>query len=110
VNERRAESIRWILFDGTGHYLLGGLSKLKLQVGLCLGHVGHCLVGPDIVRWEVSENTIFSQNPSLSSQTRFLSYRAPNWIKLGHKGHLNTRNKFSKEVFSKFNDFLFDFG
>jgi hypothetical protein len=28
-----------------------------------------------------------------------LSYRAPKKIKLGHKGHLNIRNKFPKEVF-----------
>jgi hypothetical protein len=31
-------------------------------------------------------------------------------MKLGHKGHLNTRNKFSKEVFPKSNDFPSDFG
>jgi hypothetical protein len=43
---------------------------------------------------------IFSQNPSLSSQTWFLSYRELNWMKLWHKGHLNIRNKFPKEVFS----------
>jgi hypothetical protein len=28
-----------------------------------------------------------------------LSYGAPKWIKLGHKGHLNTRNKLPKRVF-----------
>jgi hypothetical protein len=59
-----------------GYCLLGGLWKLKLQVGLCLGQVEqcpgkaeHCPVGPDIVRWEVSRNVIFSQNLSLSSPT-----------------------------------------
>jgi hypothetical protein len=31
-------------------------------------------------------------------------------MKSGHKGHLNTRNTFSKEVFPKYNDFPFDFG
>jgi hypothetical protein len=31
-------------------------------------------------------------------------------MKLGHKGHLNTKNKFSKEVFPKSNDFSSDFG
>jgi hypothetical protein len=30
--------------------------------------------------------------------------------KLGHKGHLNIRKKFPKEVFSKSEDFTFDFG
>jgi hypothetical protein len=28
-----------------------------------------------------------------------LSYEAPDWVKLGHKGHVNTRNKFTKRVF-----------
>jgi hypothetical protein len=28
-----------------------------------------------------------------------LSYRAPNQMKLGHKGHLNTRNKLPIEGF-----------
>jgi hypothetical protein len=42
---------------------------------------------------------IFSQNLPLSSQVSFLSYSAPNRIKLRHKGHLNKRNKFAKEVF-----------
>jgi hypothetical protein len=28
-----------------------------------------------------------------------LSYKVPNWIKLGHKGHINTRNKFPKMFF-----------
>jgi hypothetical protein len=31
-------------------------------------------------------------------------------MKLGHKGHLNTRNKLSKEVFLNSNDFTSDFG
>jgi hypothetical protein len=77
---------------------------------------GHCPLGPDFIHWEVSriskcksdiiwvksdivrwdqtlsgrrslENTIFSQNLSLSSQTWFLSYRAPNQMKHGHKGY-----------------------
>jgi hypothetical protein len=28
-----------------------------------------------------------------------LSYRAPKWIKLGHKGHLSTSNKFPMRFF-----------
>jgi hypothetical protein len=28
-----------------------------------------------------------------------LRYKAPNWKKLGQKGHLNTRNKFPKKFF-----------
>jgi hypothetical protein len=28
-----------------------------------------------------------------------LRYEAPKWTKLGHKGHLNTRNMFSKRFF-----------
>jgi hypothetical protein len=43
---------------------------------------------------------IFSQNTPLSSEVWFLRYSAPNWMKLRHKGHLNIRNKFPKEVFS----------
>jgi hypothetical protein len=31
-------------------------------------------------------------------------------MKLGHKCHLNTGNKFPKEVFPKFKDFPSDFG
>jgi hypothetical protein len=31
-------------------------------------------------------------------------------MKLGHKGHLNTRNKFPKEVFPKSKDIPSDFG
>jgi hypothetical protein len=31
-------------------------------------------------------------------------------MKLGYKGHLNTRNKFLKEVFPKSNDFPSNFG
>jgi hypothetical protein len=31
-------------------------------------------------------------------------------MKLVYKGHLNTRNKFPKEFFQKFNDFPSDFG
>jgi hypothetical protein len=38
-----------------------------------------------------------------------LSYRAPNQIKFGHKGHLSIRNKFPKEVSSKSRDFPFNF-
>jgi hypothetical protein len=53
----------------------------------------------DIVQWEVFGNEIFTKNPSLSSETWSLSNKAPNWMKLGYKGHLNTRNKFPKEVF-----------
>jgi hypothetical protein len=74
-------------------------------------------VTSDIVRWGRTlsgrwslENVIFSQNLPLSSQVWFLSYIAPNWMKIGHKGHLNTRNKFPKVIFSKSNDFPSDFG
>jgi hypothetical protein len=35
---------------------------------------------------------------------------APNRIKLGHKGNINTRNKFLKEIFLKSEDSPFDFG
>jgi hypothetical protein len=28
-----------------------------------------------------------------------LSYETQKWMKLGHKGHVNTRNKFSKRFF-----------
>jgi hypothetical protein len=99
----------------------------------------HCPVGQDIIRLEVSgtqnwrsnlirvksnivwwgrtlssrmslENVIFSQNLSISSQVWFLGYSVTNRIKLGHKGHLNTRNKFPKEVFPIYNDFNYDFG
>jgi hypothetical protein len=45
------------------------------------------------------ENVISSQNPALSSQVSFLSYSGPNQMKLGHKGHLNTMNKFLKVFF-----------
>jgi hypothetical protein len=31
-------------------------------------------------------------------------------MKLGHNGHLNTRNKFPKEFFPKSNDFHSNFG
>jgi hypothetical protein len=46
----------------------------------------------------------------LYSQLSFLSYEAPNWMKLGHEGHLNTRNTFPKEGFLKSKYFLFDLG
>jgi hypothetical protein len=39
-----------------------------------------------------------------------LGYSAPNQMKLGHKGHINIRNKFPTEVFPQSNDFLSDFG
>jgi hypothetical protein len=100
------------------------------------GRTRHCLVEPDIgvfgtqnwrsdIVWVKSdivwwgrtlsgrrslENVIFSQNLSLSSQVWFLNYSAPTQMKLGHKGHLNTRNKFPNEVFPKSNDFPSDFG
>jgi hypothetical protein len=98
------------LSDLAIHCSAGGLWKLNLQVGHCLVQAEHCPVGPYNVRYEVSGNTFFSQNPPLSFQTWFLSYGAPNQMKLGHKDHLNTRNKFLKEVFSKSNDFPSDFG
>jgi hypothetical protein len=87
----------------------GGLWKLKWQAEQCSGQVGQCPVGPDKVRLGVSENTNFGQNPPISSQTWFLSYRPRNRMKLGQNGHLNIMNKFPKEVFPKFKDFNFDF-
>jgi hypothetical protein len=33
------------------------------------------------------------------SKLSFLRYEAPNWMKHGHKDHLNIRNKFSKRFF-----------
>jgi hypothetical protein len=60
-NERRAETIRWTLSGWIGHCLIGGIWKLKLQVGYYPSQVRHCPVGPNIVRWEVSENAIFYQ-------------------------------------------------
>jgi hypothetical protein len=56
------------------------------------------------------ESASFSQNLPLSSQVWFLSYSAPNRMKLGHNGHLNTSSKFPIEVFPKTNDFPSDFG
>jgi hypothetical protein len=35
----------------------------------------------------------------LPFQLLFLSYGAPKWMKLGHKGHLNTSNKFLMRFF-----------
>jgi hypothetical protein len=111
-------------------------SKWWMNVELKLS-VGHCPVESDLVRleffwssklkarpylghvsvqwgWTLSgmrylKNMIFSQNPLLSSQVWFLSCTAQNRMKLGHKSHLNTRNKFPKEVFPKSNDSLSDF-
>jgi hypothetical protein len=71
------------------------------------GRVGQCPAISDFVRMRYLE---ISQNPSLSFQPLFLSYRAPNRMKFGHNGHLNTRNKFSKEVFLKSKDIPSDFG
>jgi hypothetical protein len=34
-----------------------------------------------------------------------LRYRAPNQMKVGHRDHLNTRNKFLKEIFSQIQRF-----
>jgi hypothetical protein len=51
-----------------------------------------------------------SQDSYLSFQHWFLSYETLNWMKLGHKDHLNIKNTSPKEVFSKFKDFPFDFG
>jgi hypothetical protein len=86
---------------------------LKISVGHCpveLKTKGRILSGS---RWTLSdrrslENVIFSKNLPLSSQVWFLSCNALNQMKLGHKGHLNTMNKFPKEVFPKSNNFPFD--
>jgi hypothetical protein len=51
-----------------------------------------------------------SQNSSLSSLLWSFSYETPNWIKLEHKGRLNTSSTFPKEVFLKSKDFFFNFG
>jgi hypothetical protein len=63
IRPKQGTNIRLKLSDE--HYPLGGLWKLKLQVRHCPGKVGHYTVGPDIVRWEVFGNVIFSQNPSI---------------------------------------------
>jgi hypothetical protein len=65
VNKRRAETLNQTLSSKAGHYPTGGFWISKLKVGPYLGHVGHCPVGPDIVRRSL-ENVIFSQNPSIS--------------------------------------------
>jgi hypothetical protein len=62
MNEHRGETVTRTLSGRIERCLTGGLWILKLQVGHCLGQVRHCLVGPDIVRWEVYGNGIFSQN------------------------------------------------
>jgi hypothetical protein len=50
VNERQAESLSQTLSDGAEHCPAGGFWSSKLKAEHCLGHVGHCPVGPDIVR------------------------------------------------------------
>jgi hypothetical protein len=121
-----------------GHPVSKIWPKHWTTVGLKLS-VGHCPVEPDIVQLGVSraqnwrsdlvwatsdivrwgwilsgrrslENAIFFQNSYLSSQIWFLSYSTPNRMRLGHKGHLNTWNKFLRVVFPKSNDFPSDFG
>jgi hypothetical protein len=65
------------------------------------------LVSPDIS----GKSTGYVQSTQkLSSQLWFLSYEAPNWMKPGHKGLLQTWNTFPKEVFPKSKDFPFDVG
>jgi hypothetical protein len=68
VNKRQTKIISRTLSGRIIYCPTGGPRKLKLQVRYCLGQVEHCSVGPDIVRWEVSGNVIFSQKSSLSSQ------------------------------------------
>jgi hypothetical protein len=64
--QKSAETIRQILSGRIRHCPAERIWKLKLQVRHYLGQVGHCLVGPDIIWWEVSGNTIFSQNSPIS--------------------------------------------
>jgi hypothetical protein len=118
VDERWAEIVCWTLSGRAIHCLVGlyivwleVFENSKLKVGPCLGQVRHCLVGLDIVRWEVSKKRDFllKSTPFFPSLILEL-YRAPTQMKLGHKGHLSTRNKFPKEVFLKSNDFPSDFG
>jgi hypothetical protein len=46
----------------------------------------------------------------ISFSTLILELRAQKWMKFGHKGHLNTNNKFPMRFFPKSKDFLSDFG
>jgi hypothetical protein len=56
VNEDQTETVSRTLSGGTRHYLVEPeivqmwVSRTQLKVGPCLGQVGHCLVGPDIVQ------------------------------------------------------------
>jgi hypothetical protein len=116
VNERRTETVSRPLSGGAKHCLvepdivwLGAFGTQNWRSDLVW-------VMLDIVQWGQTlfgrrslKNVIFYQNPPLSSQVCFLSYSAPNQMKLRHKGHLNTRNRFPKDTFSKSNDFPFDF-
>jgi hypothetical protein len=55
-----------------------------------------CLVLEDI---SVKRARYVRSTQKISSQLWFLSYGAQQWMKLGHKGHHNRRNKFPKRFF-----------
>jgi hypothetical protein len=66
VNERRTKIVSRTLSGGAGHCPTGGLWKLKTE--------GPTLSGSSrtLSDWKSLENTIFSQNLSLSSQSLIL--------------------------------------
>jgi hypothetical protein len=57
-------------------------------------------MGPDMSDKHRIVHSSSAKNQTFPPQLSFLSYESPNWIKLGQKGHLNTRNKFRKRFFS----------
>jgi hypothetical protein len=74
-------------------------------------------VGPDNVQkfWTLSARVglcpiggLWKRN-FYSKYAPFLSYMAPNQMKLGHMGHLNARNKFMKDIFFQIQGFSFQF-
>jgi hypothetical protein len=67
-DECQAETVRWTLSGWIGHCPIGGLYKLKLQVGYCSCQVRYCPVRLNIIHWEVSKNANFYQIFPLSSQ------------------------------------------
>jgi hypothetical protein len=117
VNKRRTKTVSRTLSCGAIHCPVG-LDIVWLGVyGTQNWRLDLVRVKSDTARWGWTlsgrrslENAIFFQNLPLSSQVWFLSYSAPNWMKLRHNGHLNTGNKFPKEVFPKSKDFPSDFG
>jgi hypothetical protein len=70
--------------------------RLKTVQQTCPTYDRICPVLADI-SGKIVEYVRSTQKPS--SQLWFLSYEVLNWMKLGHKGQLNTRNKFQKRFF-----------